>query len=90
MPKFTTTEIVQFLDEPGHLLRIGTIDSDGYASVLPIWFIRNGDDILFTPRGPSVLPQRHTHGRPRRLQDSQPGLRPGTLNELSIPQSTHQ
>ena len=55
MPKLTTTEIVQFLDEPGHLLRIGTIDRDGYASVLPIWFIRNGDDILFTPRGPSVF-----------------------------------
>ena len=57
MPKLTTAELDQFLDEPGHLLRIGTIDADGYPSVLPIWFIRRGDDIMFTPRGPSAFLQ---------------------------------
>jgi PPOX class probable F420-dependent enzyme len=57
MPKLTKEELDQFLDEPGHLLRIGTIDADGYPSVLPIWFIRQGDDILFTPRGPSAFLQ---------------------------------
>ena len=55
MPKLTPDEITAFLDEPGHLLRIGTIDAGGYPSVLPIWFIRQGDDIVFTPRGPSVF-----------------------------------
>src|SRR6187455_2555898 len=55
MPKLTPDEVTAFLDEPGHLLRIGTVDADGYPSVLPIWFIRQGDEILFTPRGPSVF-----------------------------------
>jgi PPOX class probable F420-dependent enzyme len=55
MPKLAPDEITAFLDEPGHLLRIGTIGADGYPSVLPIWFIRQGDDIVFTPRGPSVF-----------------------------------
>ena len=57
MPKLTPDELDQFLEEPGHLLRIGTTDADGYPSVLPIWFIRQGDDIVFTPRGPSVFLQ---------------------------------
>jgi PPOX class probable F420-dependent enzyme len=55
MPKLTSFEAEQFLDEPGHLLRVGTIDKDGYPSVVPIWFIRDGDDIVFTPRGPSIF-----------------------------------
>ena len=55
MPKLTLDEIQSFLDEPGHLLRVGTIDRDGYPSVVPIWFIRQADDIVFTPRGPSVF-----------------------------------
>jgi hypothetical protein len=29
MPKLTENEIQEFLDEPGHLARIGTIDADG-------------------------------------------------------------
>ena len=55
MPKLSDSEIEQFLDEPGHLLRLGTIDAQGFPSVVPIWFIRNGGDILFTPRGPSLF-----------------------------------
>jgi nitroimidazol reductase NimA-like FMN-containing flavoprotein (pyridoxamine 5'-phosphate oxidase superfamily) len=55
MPKLSAAEIDAFLDEPGHLLRVGTLDSDGFPSVVPIWFIRHGDDIVFTPRGPSVF-----------------------------------
>ena len=33
-------EVDAFLDEPGHLLRVGTIDADGFPRVVPIWFIR--------------------------------------------------
>jgi PPOX class probable F420-dependent enzyme len=55
MPRLDAAEMERFLDEPGHLLRIGTIDEDGYPSVLPIWFIRQDDDIVFTPRGPAVF-----------------------------------
>lgn len=55
MPKMTTGEVDAFLDERGHLLRLATIDADGVPRVVPIWFVRRGDDILFTPRGPSVF-----------------------------------
>ena len=55
MPKMTSAEIDAFLEERGHLLRLATIDADGYPRVVPIWFIRQGDEILFTPRGPSVF-----------------------------------
>ena len=55
MPKLTTTEIDAFLNERGHLLRVATVDDDGFPRVVPIWFIRDGDDLLFTPRGPSVF-----------------------------------
>ena len=55
MPTLNPDEVTAFLDEPGHLLRLATIDEDGYPRVVPIWFIRQGDEILFTPRGPSVF-----------------------------------
>ena len=55
MPQLTPDEIDAFLDEPGHLLRVGTVDDDGFPRVVPIWFIRRGEEILFTPRGPSVF-----------------------------------
>ena len=55
MPKMTDAEVDAFLEERGHLLRLATIDADGYPRVVPIWFIRQGDDIVFTPRGPSVF-----------------------------------
>jgi PPOX class probable F420-dependent enzyme len=55
MPQLTAAEIDMFLDEPGHLLRLATIDVDGFPRLVPIWFIRRDDEILFTPRGPSVF-----------------------------------
>ena len=55
MPKMTSAEVDAFLDERGHLLRLATIDADGFPRVVPIWFIRQGDDVVFTPRGPSVF-----------------------------------
>jgi nitroimidazol reductase NimA-like FMN-containing flavoprotein (pyridoxamine 5'-phosphate oxidase superfamily) len=55
MPKMSDAEVTAFLDEPGHLVRLGTVDDDGMPRVVPTWFIRQGDDILFTPRGPAVF-----------------------------------
>jgi len=55
MPQLSAAETEAFLDETGHLLRLATVDDDGYPRVVPIWFIRQGDDLLFTPRGPSVF-----------------------------------
>lgn len=55
MPTLTSSEVEQFLDEREHLLRIGTVDSDGTPRVVPIWFIRDGHELLFTPRTASVF-----------------------------------
>src|SRR5262245_45454838 len=55
MPTMTPAEVDAFLDEPGHLLRLATIDEDGFPRLVPIWSLRQGDDVLLTPRGPSVF-----------------------------------
>ena len=55
MPKMTADQVQSFLDEPGHLVRIGTVDDDGSPRVVPTWFIRQDDDVVFTPRAPAVF-----------------------------------
>lgn len=55
MPKMRPDELEAFLDEPGHLVRIGTVDADGYPRVVPTWFIHRGGEVLFTPRAPAVF-----------------------------------
>lgn len=55
MPKLTDAEVEAFLDEREHLARIATVDADGFPRVLPLWFIRDGRRILFTPRSPAVI-----------------------------------
>lgn len=49
MPRLTDDEVRSFLDERGHLARIGTTDADGMPRVLPLWFVLMGDEFLFTP-----------------------------------------
>ncbi len=55
MPKLTDADVHDFLTEPGHLVRIGTVDETGYPRVVPTWFILVDDDIVFTPRAPAVF-----------------------------------
>lgn len=55
MPKLGDDDVREFLDEPGHLLRIGTVDEDGYPRVVPTWFIHRDGEVLFTPRAPAVF-----------------------------------
>jgi PPOX class probable F420-dependent enzyme len=55
MPKLTSEEVELFLDEPGHLARIGTVDDDGMPRVVPLWFIIRDDQLLFTPRTPALI-----------------------------------
>jgi PPOX class probable F420-dependent enzyme len=55
MPRLQPDELAAFLAEPGHLVRLGTVDADGYPRVVPTWFIVEGDELLFTPRGPAVF-----------------------------------
>jgi nitroimidazol reductase NimA-like FMN-containing flavoprotein (pyridoxamine 5'-phosphate oxidase superfamily) len=55
MPKLSDDEARAFLGERGHLARIGTVDADGMPRVLPLWFVVEGDDLLFTPRSPAII-----------------------------------
>lgn len=55
MPKLSRSEVDTFLDERHHLLRIATVGTDGYPSLVPVWFIRRGEDLLFTPRAASAF-----------------------------------
>lgn len=54
MPGLTDDEVVAFLDEPGHLLRLGTSGTDGLPRVVPIWFIHESGALWFTPRAKSA------------------------------------
>lgn len=51
----TSAEVETFLSEPGHLVRIATVDFDGRPRCVPTWFIHYDGEILFTPRAPSVF-----------------------------------
>lgn len=55
MPRMRDDEVLAFLDEPGHLVRIATVDGDGTPRVVPTWFVRDGDDIVFTPRSQAAF-----------------------------------
>lgn len=55
MPALTQPEIQQLLDEPGHLVRVATVDEDGSPRVVPIWYLHRDGEILFTPRARSVF-----------------------------------
>lgn len=54
MPGMTADELTTFLDEDGHLLRLGTNGTDGIPRVVPIWFIHRDEAIWFTPRAKSA------------------------------------
>ncbi len=50
MPKLTQTEVNEFLQERGQLVRIATLNASGAPSVVPVWFVCEGGKILITPR----------------------------------------
>lgn len=50
MPKLIRDEVEAFLAEPGHLVRLATVDADGAPRVVPIWFVFEEDRIWMTPR----------------------------------------
>ena len=54
MPGLTPEQTSSFLDEPGHLLRLGTNGTDGMPRVVPIWFIHEDGALWFTPRAKSA------------------------------------
>jgi len=50
VPKMTAAEQAELLAEPGVLMRIGTVRTDGRPLVTPIWFLHEDGAIWFTPR----------------------------------------
>ena len=50
MPKMTPDEVVEYLEAPGRLVRIGTVGADGVPLVVPTWFAFEDGTILVTPR----------------------------------------
>jgi len=50
VPRLTPDEVVAFLTEPGHLVRLATVDESGAPRVVPIWFIYEMERIWVTPR----------------------------------------
>ncbi len=50
MPKLSESERDRFLDEPGMIMNIATVDADGAPLVTPIWYIHEEGRIWFTPR----------------------------------------
>ena len=55
MPSLSPRDRTDFLTEPGHLARIGTVDADGMPRVLPLWFIVEDNRLFFTPREPAAI-----------------------------------
>lgn len=50
MPKMTPSEVHAYLDAPGRLVRVGTVDADGGPLVVPTWFVVENGVLLVTPR----------------------------------------
>lgn len=50
MPTLTRDEVISFLSEPGHLVRLATVDEAGAPRVVPIWFVFEEQRIWMTPR----------------------------------------
>lgn len=55
MPQLNPDELHAFLAEPGHLLRLATVDADGWPRVVPLWFVERDGEVLFTPRARSAF-----------------------------------
>jgi hypothetical protein len=46
----TPAEVAAYLDGPGRLVRIGTVDADGAPLVVPTWFVVEDGTLFVTPR----------------------------------------
>jgi len=49
----TRVEVDEFLTEPGHHVRIATVDAEGHPLVVPAWFLYRDERIYVTPRARS-------------------------------------
>ena len=84
MPGLTSDELQTFLDEPGHLLRLGTNGVDGLPRVVPIWFIHRDGAIWFTPPRTVGLARRSAR-RPLGVRDHRRDRIPDAQADRSWP-----
>lgn len=64
MPPLSAEERRAFLETPGVLMRIATVDAAGDPHVTPIWFIHEEGRLWFTPRAASAW-LAHLRAHPR-------------------------
>jgi PPOX class probable F420-dependent enzyme len=48
MPELTQDEIAAYLAEPGHDLIIATVNEEGQPHAVPVWYIMDAGDIVFS------------------------------------------
>ena len=75
MPKLSEAETRRFLEEPGLLMDIATLDSDGWPAVCPIWYLFEEGTIWFTPR-------KHSEWLAKIRRDSRVAL---CIDEMALP-----
>jgi PPOX class probable F420-dependent enzyme len=47
-------DALAFLDEGGRTAALATVDADGAPHVVPVWYVRDGDDVVITTMAASV------------------------------------
>ena len=54
MEKMSKAEYIAFLSAPARCAKLGTICEDGSPHVVPVWFILDGEHVIFTAGPTSV------------------------------------
>jgi PPOX class probable F420-dependent enzyme len=57
MPEMTADEYKSFLTNGTRTVKVATVRKDGRPHVAPIWFVLDGDDLIFTTARTSVKGQ---------------------------------
>ena len=66
MPPMNEDEIKEFLGERAHTAKVATTRQDGRPHVAPVWFVLDGDDVLFTTGADTVKGKTLARDRTRR------------------------
>ena len=62
--KMTEDERRHFLSEGTRTMKVATVGADGRPHVVPVWFVLDGDTVVFTT-GEDTLKGRHLRREPR-------------------------
>jgi PPOX class probable F420-dependent enzyme len=63
VPKMSDAELREFLLEGTRTAKVGTARRDGRPHVAPVWFLLDGDDVVFTT-GENSVKGRNLRGNP--------------------------